>query len=136
MAWQAAYGISSRSLSRVWKQVKSGVLQIERKISSSRSRKTDIAVAWMAHFFNCVGDIMPDGVEINLPSYLNYKLMYGYMCKDLANNGDEVISYTQFTCVMKGDFPEVRIPKVQYCIQLGFVCHTHCPSKSLACIAK
>ena len=114
MAWQAAYGILSRSFSRVWEQMKSGVLQIERCISSSRSRKTDLAVAWMKHFFNRVGDIMPDGVEINLPSYLNYRLLYGYMCKDLANDGDAVICYTQFTYIMKGDFPEVLIPKVQY----------------------
>ena len=60
VGWQAAYGISSRSLSRAWEQV------------------TDVAVAWMKQFFNHVGDIiMPDGVEINLPSYLNYQLLHG-----------------------------------------------------------
>ena len=56
---------------------------------------TDVAVAWMKQFFNRVGDIMPDDVEINLPIYLKYQLLHGYMCEDLAKDGDPVISYTQ-----------------------------------------
>lgn len=55
---------------------------------------------------------MPDGVEINLPSYLNFKLLHEYMCEDLAKDGDVAISYTQLIHIMKTDFPKVRIPKV------------------------
>ena len=112
MAWQATYGISNKSLGRAWQQMKSGILIIESKVNSSRSQKTDVAVAWMRQFFNCVGDRMPDGVEINLPSYLNFKLLHEYMCEDLAKDGDVAISYTQLIHIMKTDFPKVRIPKV------------------------
>lgn len=92
--------------------MKSGIVILERKTSSSRSRKTAIAVAWMKGFFNRVGDRMPDGVEVNLPSYMTKKLLHEYLSEDLTQSGDVVISYTQLIHLMDTDFPDVRIPKV------------------------
>ena len=114
VAWQATYGISSKSLGRAWQQMKSGVFILERKLSSSRLQKTDIAVPCMNQLFHHVGDIMPDGVAINLPSYFNFKLLHKYMSEDLVKNSDPIISYTQFVQIMKSDFPDVQIPKVFY----------------------
>ena len=113
VAWQAVYGITTKSLSKTWKRVKSGICQIEPHRCSRQSQKTDVAVAWIKLFVQRIGDRMPDGVVINLPSFMNLKLLHNYMSEDLSKEGDSVISYTQFYYIMKNNFPDVHIPKVK-----------------------
>lgn len=55
---------------------------------------------------------MPDTLVINLPSYLDYRIIYGYLKDDLTKIGEEVISYSQFCRIMKEDFSDILIPKV------------------------
>ena len=63
--------------------------------------------------FNRIGDKMPDTLAVNLPSYLDNCMIHGYMKEDFAKLGEEVVSYSQFCRLMKLDFPDVLIPKIQ-----------------------
>ena len=113
MSWQAIYGISSKRIGKAVQQMKAGIHILERKGTSfNTTRRTEIAMAWMKSFFSRVGDRMPDGVELHLPSYLNFKMLHAFMIEDLTKVNDDVISYTQFVNLMKTKFPDVRIPKV------------------------
>ena len=55
---------------------------------------------------------MPDTLVINLPSYLDNQILYGYLKNDLTQLGEQVISYSQFSRILNMDFPDVLIPKV------------------------
>ncbi|XP_068675637.1 uncharacterized protein [Montipora foliosa] len=72
--------------------------------------KTNVSKAWMKLLFSRIGDKMPDSLAINLPSYLDYRILYGWMKQDLT--GEEMICYSQFCRIMNSDFPDVSIPKV------------------------
>jgi len=53
---------------------------------------------------------MPDSLAINLPSYLDNRIIYGWMTQDLTR--EQTICYSQFCRLMNLDFPDVSIPKV------------------------
>ena len=114
-AWQAAYGISNRRLEEALKWFTNGlVIAGENKLNSLGQRhKTNAAKAWMRLFFNRVGDKMPDTLAINLPSYLDNRIIYGYLKDEFSALGEEMICYSQFCRIMKLDFPDVSIPKVK-----------------------
>lgn len=56
---------------------------------------------------------MPDSLALHLPSYLDNRMLYHYMKEDFTNLGEEVVCYSQFCRLMKLEFPDVSIPKVQ-----------------------
>ena len=55
---------------------------------------------------------MPDTLVINLPSYLDNRILYGYLKDDLTQLGEQVISYSQFCRILNLDILDVFIPKV------------------------
>ena len=55
---------------------------------------------------------MPDSLAINLPSYLDNRIIYGYLKDDLVQRKEQPICYSQFCRIMNKDFPDVFIPKV------------------------
>ena len=110
-AWQAVYGISNKRLDEALKSIMNCVLtyDLENHFRGQR-HKTNVSKAWMKLLFSRIGDKMPDSLAINLPSYLDYRILYGWMKQDLT--GEEMICYSQFCRIMNSDFPDVSIPKV------------------------
>ncbi|XP_068753053.1 uncharacterized protein [Montipora capricornis] len=110
-AWQAVYGISNKRLDEALKSIMNCVLtyDLENRFRGQR-HKTNVSKAWMKLLFSRIGDKMPDSLAINLPSYLDYRILYGWMKQDLT--GEEMICYSQFCRIMNSDFPDVSIPKV------------------------
>ena len=112
-AWQAVYGISGKSLEEIFKTYLDGVVTFELQPHTQGQRhKTNVAKAWMRLFFGRIGDKMPDSLAINLPSYLDNRIIYGYLKDDLAQRKEQPICYSQFCRIMNKDFPDVFIPKV------------------------
>lgn len=114
-AWQAAYGINSKRLEDVAKCFLNGLVLYENENqfnSVGQRHKTSVAKAWMQMLFSRIGDKMPDTLVINLPSYLDNRILYGYLKDDLTQLGEQVISYSQFCRILNLDFPDVLIPKV------------------------
>ena len=120
-AWQAIYSISNWRLDEAFKAFKNGVVTCEfanLPTPQGQRHKTNVAKAWMKLFFSRIGDRMPDTLAINLPSYLDYRIIYSYLRNDLAQREELSICYSHFCRVMKDDFPDVFIPKVPYFINL------------------
>lgn len=112
-AWQAVYGINSKCLEEIFKTCLDGVVTFELQPHSQGQRhKTNVAKAWMRLFFGRIGDKMPDSLAINLPSYLDNRIIYGYLKDDLVQRKEQPICYSQFCRIMNKDFPDVFIPKV------------------------
>lgn len=115
VAWQAAYGINSKRLEDVVKCFLNGLVVYENENQYNpvgQRHKTSVAKAWMQLSFSRIGDKMPDTLVINLPSYLDNRILYGYLKDDLTQLGEQVISYSQFCRILNLDFPDVLIPKV------------------------
>ena len=77
----------------------------------SQSSKTMDAVAWMAEYFERVGDKRPDKDGIYLPTCLTEKKIYEIMVEQLGM--ESCISPSQFNKIFKNDFKHVTIPKVR-----------------------
>lgn len=84
VAWQAIYGIAHSRLEETVKAFLDGVVTFDRgSRPNSQRHKTNVAKAWMTLFFIRIGDKMPDTLAINLPSYLDHRIIYGYLTDDL-----------------------------------------------------
>ena len=117
-AWQAVYGINNKRMEEVMKSSLNGLVIYENKKQQNavgQRHKTSVAKAWMQMTFSRIGDKMPDSLVINLPSYLDNCIIYGYLKDDLTEHGEEVICYSQFCRIMKKDFSDVLIPPVTSC---------------------
>lgn len=118
-SWQAIYGISDKRLGESFKAFMDGVVtyQLESQLNSHGHRhKTNVAKAWMRLFFSRIGDKMPNTLAINLPSYLDCSIIYGYLKHDVTQREEQLICYSQFCRIMNLDFPDVFIPKVTFFI--------------------
>lgn len=62
--------------------------------------------------FSRIRDKIRDTLVINLPSYLDNRILYGHLKDDLTQLCEQVISYSQFCRILNLDFPDVLIPKV------------------------
>lgn len=105
----SSLSISNRRLEEALKWFTNGlVIAGENKLNSLGQRhRTNGAKAWMRLFFNRVGDKMPDTLAINLPSYLDNRIIYGYLKDGFSPLGEKIICYSQFCCIKNFDFPDV-----------------------------
>ena len=112
--WLATLGLSRTRYYEVRKAFASGVMSFEKILSPTTGRrpKSCRAVAWMQHYFEQVGDQMPNRMAIHLPSFLNTTIIYSRMKEELEERGEEVVCDTQFSRLWKEEFPQVSIPKV------------------------
>ena len=125
-AWQASYGISDKRLEEIVKTFVNGLVTYEHKRqlnSMGQKHKTNVAKAWMGLYFKGIGDRMPDSLAINLPSYLDNRIIYEYLKNDLKQRDEKVICYSQFCRIMRLDFPDVLIPKVTMKMELVLMQH-------------
>ena len=110
-AWRAAYGISNKRLEEGLKSIKNSLITYDSEyILRGQGHKTNVAKAWMELLFGRIGDKMPDSLAINLPSYLDNRIIYGWMTQDLSR--EQTICYSQFCRIMNLDFPDVSLPKI------------------------
>ena len=124
--WLATLGLSRTQYYEVRKAFASRVMSFERILSPTiRHRpKSCRAVAWMQHYFEQIGDQMPNRMAIHLPSFLNTTIVYNRMKEELEERGEEVVCDAQFSCLWKEEFPQVSIPKVakQLLMYIEFTC--------------
>ena len=112
-AWIAAYGVGIKMFTNTYQSFTAGFVFLETAESNANlTHKSIIAKSWMKMTFNRIGDAMPDSLTIHLPSYLDHRILYGYMKADLERQGERCISYSHFCGLMNSHFHDVRIPKV------------------------
>lgn len=112
--WLKVLGLSRSRYYEVTKTYTDGVVLFQQFNNISALRpKSCKAIAWMHHYFQQIGDQMPDRMAIHLPSLLTNTLIYSRMVEDMAAHGDEAISKSQFYNLWILEFPHVTIPKVR-----------------------
>ena len=111
--WLAVLGLSKSRFYEIRKAYLDGSLSIE-KVSNPilRRSKTYEAISWMRHYFEQVGDHMPDRMAIHLPSFLTNSAVYDRMKEEFEADGHPVISQSHFFNLRRTEFPHVSIPKV------------------------
>ena len=76
-AWAQVYGISSRTLYRMLKQLANKEEATHGNAGKKRANtKAESVSAWMDAYFNLIGDKMPDKNQIHLPSWEAQKDIY------------------------------------------------------------
>ena len=111
--WLAAFSISQSRFYEVRKEFLSGQSEAGERRSRSLSAKSQQAIAWMASYFDRVGDKRPDKEGIYLPSCLTERSIYNYMVETLyRGNEEEAVCFSQFNKLYRNHFPNVTIPKV------------------------
>ena len=112
--WIATLGIGLTTFYSVRKMFAEGTVSL---FSSSGSRspllKTNEALAWMDNYFMLVGDSMPNGMMIHLPSSLSKLSIYQRLVEEFKNRKKtEIVSQSQFFKLWESHFSNVVIPKV------------------------
>ena len=74
------------------------------------TEKTMKSVAWMASYFDRVGDKRPDKDGIYLPTCLTERAIYARMADEIS----DVVCFSQFNKIFRQKFPNVSIPKVSF----------------------
>ena len=109
--------ISKKRYNNILTLLKSNpTVKIERKcVFRSESTKVVEAKAWLARYFNRIGDSTPHTDQIHLPHGLTKRDIYYNMKSQLQEQGlDNVMSLSHFYSLWKSSFEKVAIPKVWY----------------------
>ena len=111
--WLSVLNLSKTRYYDVRRSFMEGVVLVERLSSpSAHQLKSHEAIAWMQHFFDQVGDCMPDRMAVHLPSFMTNQLVYTRMREELEASGRQVISQSHFYSLWSAEFAHVSIPKV------------------------
>lgn len=115
-AFTGALGISKKRYKNLYEQFKKGVVKFERKpMQKYESTKVSEAKAWMARYFNTIGDHMPHVQQTHLPHFLTKRDIYERMVLELTKEGipkNKVISQSHFYGIWESCFKHVVIPEV------------------------
>ena len=75
--WLSVLDLSKSRFYEVRQSFLAGALIVERLTSPTMHQsKSCEAIAWIQHYFNQVGDCMPDRMAVHLPSFLTNALVY------------------------------------------------------------
>ena len=111
--WLSVLSLSKSRFYEVRQSFLDGALFVERLASpTTHQRKSCEAIAWMQHYFDQVGDHMPDRMAIHLPSFLTNAAVHLRMKEELESSGRHVNSQSHFYNLWSSEFPHVSIPKV------------------------
>lgn len=139
LAWCAVLHISPKRVSRVAKSVSLGMVTAEHGNKGKKriNTKSEIAKAWMNHYFHLVGDHMPHNKQIHLPSWETQKDIYSRLKEDMKQEQmaeNEIVSLSLFYKIWNSDFHNVVIPEVRHPLRL--ICsECHCTIFFLSKIA-
>ena len=113
-SWLTILSVSSSRFYEVRKEYLNGKSNCAApKKVRSISAKSCQAIAWLASFFERIGDKRPDKDGIFLPTCLTEKSIYNKLIQDLYSGDDEkAISFSQFNRLFRTEFSNVTIPKV------------------------
>lgn len=113
-AFTAVLGISKKRYKRLRDSFSSGAIQFTRKsIRRSEAVKVSEAKAWMARFFEEIGDHMPNSNQTHLPHFLTKKDVHERMRRDLLEEGvHDTVSLSYFYSIWSKSFKNVVIPEV------------------------
>lgn len=82
-AWAQIYDISSRTLSRMLKQLNDKEDATHGNLGKRRvNTKAESVSAWLDAYFKLIGDRMPDKNQVHLPSWETQKDIYSRYLKD------------------------------------------------------
>lgn len=76
-----AYGIGRTMFSNTYQSFMTGTFSFGQPRNGGLTHESRVAISWMQMTFNRIGDIMPDSLTVHLPSYLDFKILYG-ICED------------------------------------------------------
>ena len=115
-AWTQIYEISARTLSRMLKQLNEKEDATHGNLGKRRvNTKAESASAWMDHYFNLIGDKMPDKDQVHLPSWETQKDIHSRYVQDMKERGisdEEIAGLSFFYKIWTDQFPSVVIPQV------------------------
>jgi hypothetical protein len=114
-AWLIVHGINPKRFGRIVKGFEKGseFYQHGNKLKLRTAVKTADCSSWISFLVNAIGDQQPDTGKIHLPSCFTKLSLYRKMCEEL-NNGENVVSKSQFYSIMAKQFAQVAIPKVRH----------------------
>lgn len=118
------YNISAKRIKRLCKQAKTRAVKTTRlRTIRCNSIKTSEGIAWLARYFDRIGDKMPLLNQTHLPRFLTKGDIYKIMLKELKMDRKmETISLSHFYLIWKKNFNRVVIPAVSsqqlYCIHV------------------
>ena len=111
-AWAQVYGISSRTLHRMLKQLANKEEATHGNVGKKRANtKAESVSAWMDAYFNLIGDKMPDKNQIHLPSWETRKDIYNRYFGDMKDRGmseEEIAGISVFYKIWTDQFSNLR----------------------------
>lgn len=115
-AWAQIYDISSRTLSRMLKQLTDKEDDTRGNLGKRRvNTKAESVSAWMGAYFKLIGDRMPDKNQVHLPSWETQKDIYSRYLKDMKERGmseEEIAGISMLYKIWTEQFSNVVIPQV------------------------
>ncbi|KAJ8048727.1 hypothetical protein HOLleu_01158 [Holothuria leucospilota] len=115
-AWRIAHSVSEWRFKDCIKLFKAGKVTVTHGNTGVRrkSRKTNIALAWMTNLFKRQGDYMPHKSKVYLPHTWTKKALFERMVLELRQSSyspEGFISYQHFIRLWTEKLPEFVIPK-------------------------
>ena len=115
-AWAQIYDISSRTLSRMLKQLADQENGSHGNLGRKRvNTKAESVSSWMDYYFNLIGDKMPTKNQIHLPSWETQKDIYSWYARDMKARGlkeEDTAGISVFYKIWTEQFSNVIIPQV------------------------
>lgn len=115
-AFRMVYGLRYNRFSSLKAKYSGGVVLYEHG-RFGRGQYTDAsirAISWLRMFINKLGDHMPTKDEIHLPPCLTKSDVYGLAAEDLSQGSLECCGMSTFYKIWKKEFPNVKIPHVNF----------------------
>ena len=85
---------------------------LSRETEYMNGLKANIARSWMKEYFKAVGEKMPYGNQVLLPSFMNKKFVFTKLKEDIIQTENECISYSRVCKLWCSEFSYVKIPAV------------------------
>ena len=118
LCFRLVYGIRHNRFQTIKSKFLDGVVYAEhgRTLTTCMTDPTIRVVSWLRSFFSKIADHMPTKKEMHVPSCLTKADVFALAVDDLTQGGLQCCKMSTFYDVWKTNFPNVKIPKVIYCL--------------------